>query len=129
MIRCPSGHGFTGPIESLSWEREQEHEAGTAAAPSRAACRFRDRLDDPTHGEFPRRPAFAQAAGAGNVPPEHRSRLLPRPPSPTLARRHQTTPLAAAQAQTGGGTQPANPAGNTQPEPPRAIAQAATALR
>jgi hypothetical protein len=25
MIRCPSGHWFTGPIESLTWESEEKH--------------------------------------------------------------------------------------------------------
>jgi hypothetical protein len=34
MIRCPSGHWFNGPIESLIWEREQEPPAGTVAAAS-----------------------------------------------------------------------------------------------
>jgi hypothetical protein len=56
MIRCPSGHWFNGPIESL-------------------------------------------------------------------------TPLTPAQTRTGGGTQPAKPAGNTQPEPSRAIPRTASALR
>jgi hypothetical protein len=32
MIRCPDGHWFTGPIESLTWERRHTHDQGTARA-------------------------------------------------------------------------------------------------
>jgi hypothetical protein len=31
MIRCPAGHWFNGPIESLTWERTDNHHPGTAA--------------------------------------------------------------------------------------------------
>jgi hypothetical protein len=35
MIRCPSGHWFNGPIESLTWDRTDNNDPGTAAgAPS-----------------------------------------------------------------------------------------------
>ena len=30
MIRCPSGHSFNGPIESLTWESEKKHHPGKA---------------------------------------------------------------------------------------------------
>jgi hypothetical protein len=35
-IRCPSGHWFNGPIESLTWERTDKHDPGTAAVASSA---------------------------------------------------------------------------------------------
>ena len=35
MIRCPAGHHFNGPIESLTWEDKDRHDKGTAAAGSR----------------------------------------------------------------------------------------------
>jgi hypothetical protein len=31
MIRCPAGHWFNGPLESLIWERTDKHDPGTAA--------------------------------------------------------------------------------------------------
>ena len=37
MIRCPSGHWFNGPIESLTWEHTQELEADSPAAAARSA--------------------------------------------------------------------------------------------
>jgi hypothetical protein len=41
MIRCPGGHWFNGPIESLTWESSQKHAPGQAGvAPSaRPDCR------------------------------------------------------------------------------------------
>ena len=36
MIRCPAGHWFNGPIESLTWESPDNHDPGAAAAGSRA---------------------------------------------------------------------------------------------
>ncbi len=157
MIRCPSGHWFNGPIESLTWEREQEHEAGTAAAASSAACRFRDRPD----GAGPRRltaKSPAVTARAGTIPRDTRPdrgagpavRHLPGQPEQETSRpntapayylgrpawlwlsatrpRRRRKPLAPAQTQTGGGNQPCNPAGNTQPEPARAMPQIAPVL-
>ena len=134
MIRCPSGHWFNGAIESLTWERQQEPQAGTAAAAS----------PPPRPAQTPVTPALTADTG----PPTRirlgdQSRKTSRPntaPAYYLGRpawlwlaatrpRRRPTPLAAAQTRTGGATQPANPAGNTQPEPPRAMPQAATALR
>jgi hypothetical protein len=40
-IRCPAGHWFNGPIESLTWDGKNNHDPGTAAAGSRTG---RDRL-------------------------------------------------------------------------------------
>lgn len=31
VIRCPAGHWFNGPVESLTWERTDNHDPGTAA--------------------------------------------------------------------------------------------------
>jgi hypothetical protein len=135
-IRCPSGHWFNGPIESLTWEREQEHEAGTAAAVSppprlRPAQTPRDtrpnRGDGPADRHPPGQPE--QEASRPNTAPAY---YLGRPAWLWLSAtrpRHRPTPSAAVQTQVGGGTQPANPAGNTQPEPPQAMPQAATAPR
>ncbi len=36
MIRCPAGHWFNGPIESLIWESTDKHDPGTAAVASTA---------------------------------------------------------------------------------------------
>jgi hypothetical protein len=37
MIRCPSGHWFNGPIESLTWERAGKHIPGAPAVASTAS--------------------------------------------------------------------------------------------
>ena len=34
MIKCPAGHWFTGPIESLTWETSNNHHPGTTGAGS-----------------------------------------------------------------------------------------------
>jgi hypothetical protein len=36
MIRCPAGHWFNGPIESLTRESREEHDPGNAAVASSA---------------------------------------------------------------------------------------------
>ena len=36
MIRCPAGHGFTGAIESLTWDGTDKPDPGTAGPGSRA---------------------------------------------------------------------------------------------
>ena len=43
MIRCPAGHWFNGPIESLTWERTDNHDPGTAAG---APCARHDSLQN-----------------------------------------------------------------------------------
>jgi hypothetical protein len=43
MIRCPAGHWFNGPIESLTWDSKNKCDPGTAAAASTAS-----------HGSLPR---------------------------------------------------------------------------
>jgi hypothetical protein len=32
MIRCPAGHWFNGPIESLTWESRDNHDPGAEDA-------------------------------------------------------------------------------------------------
>jgi hypothetical protein len=36
MIRCPAGHYFSGPIESLIWNGKDKHHPSSAAVTSRA---------------------------------------------------------------------------------------------
>jgi|SRR5579863_7940917 len=49
MIRCPAGHSFNGPIESLIWERTDKHHPGTAADASTAShARLTGSHDDRT---------------------------------------------------------------------------------
>jgi hypothetical protein len=36
MIRCPSGHWFTGAIECLTWQSEEKHHRGKAGVASSA---------------------------------------------------------------------------------------------
>jgi hypothetical protein len=158
MIRCPARHWFNGPIQSLTREREQEPRAAHAAAESTAACRLRDRPDEAsprpltahhataaaTAGTIPRHTCPDRGAGpADRHPPRPPEQETPRPNTaparhpgrpawPWLSAtkpRRRPTPLAAAQTQTGGGTQPANPVGNTQPKPPWVMPQTATATR
>jgi hypothetical protein len=35
-IRCPDGHMFNGPVESLTWAKDREPAAALEAAPSTA---------------------------------------------------------------------------------------------
>ena len=37
MIRCPAGHYFSGPVESLTWDGQDKHDPGSAAVTSRSA--------------------------------------------------------------------------------------------
>jgi len=63
MIRCPSGHWFTGPIESLTWASEEKHHPGRAGVASTATSHVREGLDDGGQG----RPANFPAARAGII--------------------------------------------------------------
>jgi hypothetical protein len=49
MIRCPSGHWFNGPIESLTWKSEEKHPR-KAGAESSATYHFGEGLDDGSPG-------------------------------------------------------------------------------
>jgi hypothetical protein len=56
MIRCPAGHYFCGPIESLTWDGTNTHDPGPAAPISRTG---RDRVHashDNRHGGRSRSP-------------------------------------------------------------------------
>jgi hypothetical protein len=71
MIRCPVGHWFNGPIESLTWERPDQHDPGTAASAPGArsadghdgrAGTGRSVIHDPSEpGQATRRPNTAPA--------------------------------------------------------------------
>ena len=41
MIRCPAGHSFNGPIESLTWESSQQHAPGQAGVAASAGPDWR----------------------------------------------------------------------------------------
>jgi hypothetical protein len=70
MIKCPVGHWFTGPIESLTWEPKNNHHLGTTGAGSSA------RHDKPqgTHDSPAKRtdppPRIPHQAGEESPPPE-----------------------------------------------------------
>jgi hypothetical protein len=156
MIRCPSGHWFTGPIEFLTWESTHEHQPGDATFASSATCRFRDGPDDAAPrrltasspsataraGNIARRTCPDTTAGPARHPPGQPEPATSRPstaPAYYLGRparlwisamtpRSRRTPLAAAQTQTGE-HQPCPPAANAQPEPSQAIPQITPALR
>ena len=51
MIRCPTGHWFTGPIECLTWERKEKHHLGKAGAVSSAAAARRPGRRDTEDGK------------------------------------------------------------------------------
>ena len=70
MIRCPSGHLFSGPIQSLTWERKDSCHPGKDPAPPAATYRFRDGIDD---GGLGRPAAESPAARAGII--GHHARL------------------------------------------------------
>jgi hypothetical protein len=97
-IRCPAGHWFNGPIESLTWDGKNNHDPGTAAAGSRTG---RDRLQ---RGQMPSRwrrirPArFPRRAKAEPPPPERCPGLRSGAACPPADHRHEPT----LQAQTGG---------------------------
>ena len=44
MIRCPAGHWFNGPIESLTWEHTDNHDPGHCRR-----CALRQARQSPEH--------------------------------------------------------------------------------
>ena len=60
MIRCPAGHGFTGAIESLTWDSTDKPDPGTAGLGSRAGRASLQRGHD-GRGGFARRDVPAGA--------------------------------------------------------------------
>ena len=110
MIRCPAGHWFNGPIESLTWETKAQYAPGAAAAGSRAD---RDSLPG-THdggdggGGSALRDYPAEPERMGRRPNTAPAYYLGRPAwlwiSALSPRRRQTASSHPVQAVTGGGT-------------------------
>jgi hypothetical protein len=74
MIRCPAGHWFNGPVESLTWHNRQTHDRGTAGAGSRARL---DGLIGGHHGRDGRGGFATQAFPAEPEPDIHRPNGAP----------------------------------------------------
>jgi hypothetical protein len=51
MIRCPAGHHFTGPLESLTWDGTDNHDPGTGGPSSRTGHDRLGRGHDAPHGD------------------------------------------------------------------------------
>jgi hypothetical protein len=64
MIRCPSGHRFNGPIQSLTWEGKDTNHPGQDPAPPATTHRFREGIDT---GGLGRPAAESPAARAGII--------------------------------------------------------------
>jgi hypothetical protein len=111
MIRCPAGHYFSGPIESLTRDGKDKHDPGNAAAASRPA---RDSVRGSNDGrdgaggiadrDFPAEPE--PEISRPNTAPAY---YLGRPARLWITvmrpRRGRTTSHHAMQAVTGGGKQ------------------------
>jgi hypothetical protein len=65
MIRCPAGHCFSGPVESLTWDSTGKYDPGPAGAGSRAGRDILQRGHDGRGGS---------ALRAFPAEPEHRGR-------------------------------------------------------
>jgi len=106
MIRCPAGHWFNGPVESLTWEGKHRHEPGTsaAAASTRRDSRTgsgdgRDGAGRPVVRDLPGQ--REQAIARPNSAPAH---YLGRPARvwiTAMSPRHRRKPQADAQTQAG----------------------------
>lgn len=142
MIRCPSGHWFNGPVQSLTWEGKDTYHPGKDPATPATTYRFREGIEN---GGLGRPTANSPTSRAGIIvyytrldgrgqqhhPASPRSAAadIPRPstaPAYYLGRparlwitamspRRRREPLAGAQYRTGG-DQPPNPAHDAQPE-------------
>ncbi len=133
MIRCPAGHWFNGPVESLTWEPENRHAPRSAGATSRAVQDSRQRAHDrPDTGS---RPATRDApAGPREVsrPATAPAYYLGRPASLWITvmrpRRNRTAPDRPIEATTGGanerhpGTTPRKPAADPAGKVPLTLA-------
>jgi|SRR5579859_537761 len=107
MIRCPAGHWFNGPIESLTWETKTRHAAGAAAGGSRAG---RDRIPGTRDGRdgrggFALRDHPAEPQRTGRRPNTAPAYYLGRPASVWITivrpRRGHTAASHPVQAVTG----------------------------
>ena len=118
MIRCPSGHCFNGPIQSLTWEGKDNDHPGKDPATPAAAYRFREGVDNGGLGRAAESPApragiighdtRLDGRGSNSIrhhprapeqdirAPEHRSCLLSGAARPPLDHRHEPTPQARA---------------------------------
>jgi hypothetical protein len=147
MIRCPSGHWFNGPIQSLTWEGKDNDHPGQDPAPPAATHWFREGIDDRGLG----RPAAESPAARAGTTGHHTRRdgggsnsirhhpgapqqESPRPSTApayylgwparlwitAMSPRRRCEPLAGAQDRTGE-DQPPNPAHDAQPDRSRAL--------
>ena len=151
MIRCPSGHWFNGPIQSLTWVGKDNDHPGRDPATPATTHRFWESIDD---GGLGRPAAESPAARAGII--GHHARLdgrdgnsirhrpgAPQRESPrrgtapayylgrparlwitAMSPRRTREPLTGAQHRTGE-DQPPNPAHDAQPERSRVLPQIA----
>jgi hypothetical protein len=146
-IRCPSGHRFHGPIQSLTWDGKDNDHPGQDPAPPAATYRFREGVD---HGGLGRPAAESAAARAGIIGRHARldgrggHGIRPRPAAPqresprpgtapasylgrparlwitAMSPRRRREPLAGARYRTGE-DQPSNPARDAQPDRSRVL--------
>jgi len=111
MIRCPAGHYFSGPIESLTWHGKDKHDPGSAAVTPRAGRDSVQGSHDGRHGagwtavrDFPAEPELE--ISRPNTAPAyylgHPARLWITVMRP---RRRHATSHHAMHANTGGGKQ------------------------
>jgi len=123
MIRCPAGHYFSGPIESLTWDGKDKHDPGSAAVTSRAGRDSvqgsrdgRDGTDGFAVRHFPAEPEpdFSRPNTAPAYYLGHPARLWITVMRP---RRRRTTSRRAMQAVTGGGRQTRSGHGGPPPAP------------
>ena len=104
MIRCPAGHCFNGPLESLTPERTDKHTLRSAAgAPGARHGTPRGTHDGHGSGGPARHPGFPRQSAAGGFPAEHRSCLLSGPACPPVDHRHAPAPQPH-RIQSSGGT-------------------------
>ena len=107
MIRCPAGHWFSGPIGSLTWDSQNEHDPGPAAAASTARHGSRPRTHDgrDSGGGFARHEFSAGPGRAVRRPNCAPAFYLGRPAYQWIAamRRSRAAPSHLMHAVTGGG--------------------------
>jgi hypothetical protein len=132
MITCPAGHCFSGPIESLTWDGKDKHDAGTAGTGSRAGRgRIQDSHDghDGREGSAPRdfrtepeisRPSTAPAYFLGHparlwITVMRPRRRFTRSDRQTWSKTTTTASGTSPTAGEGGSCSPGLPAATTRP--------------
>src|SRR5262249_10706707 len=112
MIRCPSGHWFNGPIQSLTWESKHHHQPADASVASSAAL---DTMVGSAARHWPEQPE--QDPCRPNTAPAY---YLGRPAwlwINVMTPRSRRKPLVAAQTPVGGEHPPSSSVANArQPE-------------